>query len=134
MTLNDELGKRLNKMLQKAHRALKSAELLASDDDYDSASSKAYYAVFHALQTVLLTKGLSYSKHSGVISGFSQYFIKTGIFPEEFSMEIRNLCKNREIGDYNYILSINKEKAEEDMKTATRIVEIVENYLKKELE
>jgi len=71
-------------------------------EDFETTSSKAYYAVFHIMQAALLLKGLTYSKHSGVISGFSKEFIKPDIFPKEFSKKIRSLYKGREISDYNY--------------------------------
>ncbi len=44
------------------------------------------------------TKNLSFAKHSKVIPAFSKYFVKEGVFPEDFGRKIKDLRKNREIG------------------------------------
>ena len=98
-------------MVEKGGRALQAARDHLSKGDADFASSKAYYAVFHLMQAVLLTKGLTFSKHAGVISGFSEHFIKPGIFQAEFGGIIQRLRKDRELGDYGYQISVNIEEA-----------------------
>lgn len=66
------------KIIEKSFRTLRSSRNALEDGDFETASSRAYYAVFHIMQATLLTKGLTFSKHSGVIGAFSQYFIKPG--------------------------------------------------------
>lgn len=68
----------VKKLIQKSKRSLKAAENLFRDKDYDFAVSRAYYAMFYAAEALLLTKNLSFSKHSGVISGFWEHFVKKG--------------------------------------------------------
>jgi uncharacterized protein (UPF0332 family) len=85
MNRDRDLKEQLGLMLQKAMRSLIVAEKLIFDGDYDFASSRAYYGAFYAIEAILLTKSISFSKHAGVISGFNQYFIKTGI--------LRGTCK-----------------------------------------
>jgi uncharacterized protein (UPF0332 family) len=121
----------INKMIAKGEKCLKAANLLLTEDFPEKASAQAYYAVFHLMQAALLIKGLSFSKHSGVLSAFSQYFIKEGIFPKDFARDIRNLRKDREIGDYGYTVGINKEEAREDIENAQEIVTEIKNYLTK---
>lgn len=116
-------------MIEKAQRALKAARDTLEDGDVDFASSKAYDAVFHLMQPVLLTKDLTYSKHAGVISGFSQHFIKSGIFPSTFGGVIPRLRKDRELGDYGYQLSVGPEEASDDVQAAAEIVEQLTAYL-----
>ena len=93
-------------IMDKAIRALASAERQHSDGDYDFASSRAYHVVFYVLEGVLLTKSLSFSKHSGVISAFNLHFVKTGVFPKEFSGLIARLFRERQMADYVFELSI----------------------------
>jgi uncharacterized protein (UPF0332 family) len=124
-----ELIEQIETMIQKSHRTLEQAKILFKEGAYDGATSRSYYAIFHLLQAVLLTKNLSFSKHSGVIGGFSHHFIKTGIFPEEFGEIIQRLRSDREIGDYDYEKTISDETAEEDIQDAEKIVSKIENYL-----
>lgn len=133
MTDQQALKSQIEKIIKKSHRALETARSNFGINDYEAASSKAYYAVFHIMQAALLLKGLTYSKHSGVISGFSKEFIKTGIFPKEFSNKVRTLSKDREISDYSYSLTIEEQQAQEDIEAAEEIIEAVEVYLREKI-
>ncbi len=102
MTDQEALREQLRAMADKSQRSLRAAAGHLAKDDFDFASSKAYYAVFHLMQATLLAKGKTYSKHAGVISGFSEYFITQGIFPAKFGEDIQRLRTVRELGDYVY--------------------------------
>jgi uncharacterized protein (UPF0332 family) len=130
---NDELLRdQLKTMIEKANRSVASAKRQIEDGDYDFASSRAYYAAFYAMEAILLTKHFVFSKHSAVISAFNQHFIKTSIFSKEFSKLITRLFRERQIGDYEFDLSIGEEEAKEDLKIAERITSAIINYLIKE--
>jgi uncharacterized protein (UPF0332 family) len=47
MTDKDALSAELKKMINKSERALKTAKENFLNGDYESASSRAYYSVFH---------------------------------------------------------------------------------------
>ncbi len=130
MTDQEALQNQLTKIMEKPRKTLETARSNFSLRDYETASSKAYYAVFHVMQAALLSKGLTYSKHSGVIGGFAKEFIKTKIFPDKFSAKIQRLFRDREISDYSYSLTVEKEQAQEDIKSAEEIIEAVVAYLK----
>ncbi|UCE36179.1 MAG: HEPN domain-containing protein [Thermoplasmata archaeon] len=72
--------KEITSLIKRARRYLKSSKILLDDGDNESSLSRAYYAMFYSVEAVLLTKELSFSSHRGVISGFGEHFIKTGIF------------------------------------------------------
>lgn len=129
MTEQEALRQQLHAMIAKGRRALQAANDHLTRGDHDFASSKAYYAVFHLMQAVLLTRGFTYSKHAGVISGFSEHFIKPGIFPEDFGEAVQRLRKDRELGDYGYQLSVGAEDATRDVQAAVNIVERLAAYL-----
>lgn len=122
-----KLKKEIKAIIEKAHRISRDAEILFSEERFESAASRAYYSVFHIMQATLLTKGLSYSKHSDVISGFSQQFIKTSIFPKEFAYWISQLRKDREIGDYDYEVGVSEAKAKQDIEIARKILSTKRN-------
>ena len=81
------------------------------------------------MQAALLTKGKTYSKHAGVIGGFSEHFIRTGVFPSGFGSAIERLRKDRELGDYGYQLSVDPEDSARDVKMAQEIVQAISVYL-----
>ena len=90
-----ELMKQIQLMVQKADRSLNASQRNLKEGDCDFASSRAYYVVFYAMEAALLTKNLSFSKHSAVIGGFNQNFVKSKIFPKEFSKLIARLFRER---------------------------------------
>lgn len=130
MTVNGKLNKQLDEMMRKANRALAAARIHIKAGDYDFASSRAYYAAFYCMEAVLLKRGLVFSKHSGVIAGFAQHFISTGIFPKDFGKRIARLFRERQIGDYEFDISISANDAKEDIRCATVIVQATVTYFK----
>jgi uncharacterized protein (UPF0332 family) len=116
-------------LIQKALRYLKSADLLLKDDDYESSVSRAYYAMFYSAEAVLLTKGLSFSSHKGVISGFGEHFIKTGVFPKEMARELNRAFEKRQLGDYESATAISREDAGQLLETAKDFVDTIVQWL-----
>lgn len=116
-------------MMRKSRRALAAACAHIKAGDYDFASSRAYYAAFYGMEAVLLRKGAVFSKHSGVMAGFAQHFIGAGIFPKDFSKRISRLFRERQIGDYEFDISISADAAKEDVQHATVIVQAINDYI-----
>lgn len=129
MTELPGLKKQLQLIVQKAVRSINVAQRNINEGDYDFGSSRAYYAAFYAMQAILLTKDLSFSKHSAVISAFNQHFVKTKVFPKGFSRLISRLFRERQIGDYDFDLSITESDAQGDIEAAEIILQAVRKYL-----
>ncbi|MBD3307365.1 HEPN domain-containing protein [candidate division KSB3 bacterium] len=127
--LPDELKRQLHAMFQKADRSLRVAQQNVAGGNYDFASSRAYYAAFYAMEAILLTQERSFSSHAAVISAFNQYWVKTGIFPENFGKLISRLFRERQIGDYDYELSITQDDAQQDIEAAQTIINAIKSYL-----
>jgi uncharacterized protein (UPF0332 family) len=129
MNESDDLDSQLKRMLNKARRSLAVAKHNVETGDYDFASSRAYYAAFYALEAILAVKNLSFAKHAGVIAAFNQHFIKTAIFPKDYSKIVERLFRDRQTGDYDYSHSLSVEIAEEDLRLAEQLIDSIENYL-----
>ena len=124
-----ELMKQIQLIIQKAARSLNASQRNLKEGDYDFASSRAYYVAFYAMEAALLTKNLSFSKHSAVIGAFNQNFVKPKIFPKEFSKLIARLFRERQIGDYDFDLSISEQDAQKDIEAAEVILKAIQKYL-----
>jgi uncharacterized protein (UPF0332 family) len=105
--------KEVESLIQKAKKYIKSAEKLIKEKDYESAVSRTYYAMFYATEAILLTKGLSFSSHKGVISAFGKYFVKTGIFPKEMGKDLTKAFEKRQLADYEYTSVMSEEDAKD---------------------
>lgn len=123
--------KEIKLLFKKANRYIKSAQILIEEKDYDSAVSRAYYAMFFATEALLLTKNLTFSSHKGIISNFAQYFVKTNIFPKKYYKILVKGFEKRQIGDYDFEPMISKSDAVSMLKESQEFVESVTDYLKK---
>lgn len=94
--------------LERAGEMLKTARRDLDAGDYASANNRAYYCIFHAMRAVLALTGEDYKKHSGVISRFSEQYLKTKILPPELSkiISMASIIRNRSDYEDFYICSI----------------------------
>ena len=98
--------------LSRAGDMLKTARRDLEAEDYASANNRAYYCIFHAMRATLALTGEDYKKHSGVISRFSELYLKTKLLPPELSRTISMASIIRNRSDYEdfYICSIKDTK------------------------
>jgi len=93
------------------------------------ASSRAYYAAFHAISAALLSRGETYSRHGQVLGAFNRAFVHTGLLPREFTGLLTRLFENRQSGDYDVLPGVTETEARRDIADAQRIVEAVRRFL-----
>ncbi len=118
-------------LLTKAKESLRAAEMLSEGGFYDFSAGRSYYAMFYATEAGLLSKNLSFSKHSAVIAAFGKEFIKTKIFSQKMRDSLVSAFELRQIGDYGSPGSVSEEKAKTLLEQAKEFIKIVEGYLKK---
>lgn len=117
--------------IQKAEGKLGVARRLFASGDYEDVVSRAYYAAYHATQSLLLTEGQRAETHRGVITLFGLLFVKTGKFNKNLGKFLANLKDDRESGDYEVFSYIEKETAETALKEAEEFLRESKIYLKK---
>ena len=92
-------------IMEKATKALASAQLLLAADDSDGATNRAYYAMFDAalaaLSWVQGDTALRLAKtHSGLIASFGRYLVQAGHVPAELGRSLNRLHELRLTADY----------------------------------
>src|SRR3990172_11852590 len=117
-------------MLSKAREKLETAQIDFDNERYDDSVSRSYYAVFHAISAVLLSKGLHFSTHAQTIGAFNREFVKTGEIPV-LTKTIEKLFSERQIGDYDFQSCLDADIAKEDLEEAEKIIAACETYLAK---
>ncbi len=116
--MTDDLRKLIAYRLDQATETLHAARELSAAGHYRDAVNRAYYAMFYCALALLASKGLGASKHSGVLSLFNRYFIKTGEFPLEESRHLQEAFELRQSSDYREFVQITREQAEETIAKA----------------
>jgi uncharacterized protein (UPF0332 family) len=119
----------LEMLMAKARRSLEAARILQNHGDNDFAVSRAYYAMFYAASALLNWKGLSYSKHSGILKGFSQHFIKAGIMDEYYYDMLRFAFEQRNISDYRFVPYVSDDVATKVISDAEKFIRGTEKIL-----
>ena len=113
----------LRAILAKADEKPASAERDLAADFPGDASSRAYYAVFHAITAALATRGLSFSSHAQTIGAFNREFVKTGVLSPNTTRQLQRLFEDRQTADYDWVTVVDAQTATEDVANARTIVE-----------
>jgi hypothetical protein len=116
--------------LKMATDALESAEILLAAGKWRAASSRTYYAAYHAISGILLTKNLKFSSHAQTLGAFNREFIKPGLFPKGYGTRLRLLFKHRQEADYIAFSPLSESIAREDVQFAEEILNACKRYLK----
>lgn len=98
-------------LIAKAEQSFNAAQYLFQGKYYDFAVARAYYTMFYLASTFLEGEGLSFSKHSAVISAFGREFAKTGRIPREFHRHLKEAQDLRLLGDYGELNILDEEEA-----------------------
>jgi len=119
----------LEAMLAKAQRMLDAAQAALRDAFLETATSRGYYAAFHAIQALLKSIDQAYSSHAGVAGAFHREFVKKGIFPPDLGKSLTRLARHREAADYSYRPRMDMDEVREDVQRAARILKSIRGYL-----
>jgi uncharacterized protein (UPF0332 family) len=90
-------------LLNRARRAMRTAEINHSDGDYDAAASRAYYAAFYAVGALLALEGKSFKRHSVVEAALHRDLILTGRLSAPIGAAYKTPHSFRNTGDYGGI-------------------------------
>lgn len=87
--------------IRKAKSALAAARLLLENGFTDEAVGNSYYAVFHMARAMLFVENMAIPKtHNGLISAFSESYIKSGRLSRELGRNLNALQDARLLADY----------------------------------
>lgn len=118
--------------MEQAIQCIKSAKALTAIEDYRGAANRSYYAIFHAMRSVLALEKKDFSKHSGVSAYFRKEYVKTEVFPVEMSDVITEAFEIRSDSDYDNYYVISKEEVLEQIKNAEYFCGKIIEYLNKQ--
>ncbi|WP_293134271.1 HEPN domain-containing protein [Microcoleus sp. bin38.metabat.b11b12b14.051] len=116
-------------LLLKARQSLGAARLILDGQYPDYAASRAYYTMFYIAEAFLEGEGLSFSKHSAVISAFGREFARTGRVPVKFHQFLIRAQELRNAGDYGEINAVTANQAAESIAQAEEFLELAEKMI-----
>ena len=125
----DEQKSLSNARFEHAIECLEAAKSLLESKSYKSAANRSYYAIFHAMRSLLAFDDIDMKHHSGIISEFRRLYIKTEIFDTKLSHIISVLFSIRTDSDYDDFFIISKDEVIEQIKNAEFFLNKISEYL-----
>ena len=121
----------INYRLSRARETYEDAKILFQNNKLFSSVNRIYYAMFYCVSALLFSKGLSSSKHIGVIELFNKEFVKKGIVDKHLGKFYFTMFEMRQKGDYKDLVEFHKEDVERWLDEAEKFIEIIEKITHK---
>ena len=96
---------------------------------WDNIANRLYYAVFHAVNALLIHDGHPVNTHKGVIAVFGNYYIRTGIFSSEDGRLYSDLQTMRNNSDYNCSYAATQKEIEPLIEPARLLIEKISTHI-----
>ncbi len=111
--------------LASAAEALREAEALFGLGMLQGATSRGYYALFHAVRALLFSRGLEAKTHGGVEALFHLHLIRTKEVDPEWGVLFARLQSYRERADYGPALGLSPAEVRGELDRVARFLELV---------
>jgi uncharacterized protein (UPF0332 family) len=115
--------------MEAAAEAVELADELYRGQHVRTAVSRSYYAMFYAATALLASRGLAFSKHSGVIGGYGEDFAKTGDLDPKYHRWLITAFDLRNTADYALDATLTEAKVTEQLSRAREFIEAARDYL-----
>lgn len=117
-------------LLDKARRGLDAAREHLGRDDFDFATSRAYYAMFHAATALLRLRQMVFSRHNAVIVAFGREFVVTGLFAQEHHKALVEGFELRQLAEYSPGVGVGEQRARRLVDQAAAFARDAEAYIR----
>lgn len=108
---------------------LNTSKLLYKEQIYKAANNRAYYAIFHAIRSILALEPIDFKRHKDVIAYFNKNYVNEGKFPKSMGRRIARANQVREDSDYDDAFVVNPDNTLIQIQTAEDLIELVEEYI-----
>ena len=119
--------------IETAHKTYEAAKVLADNEFWNSAVNRLYYALFYAVNALLVLNDIQVKSHSSSKSKFSQLFVKTGKFDKKYGRLLSELFDWRQKGDYDNVYDYDKESVEPLFFPVKEMINLIDVEIKNSL-
>ncbi|GAF74790.1 unnamed protein product [marine sediment metagenome] len=115
--------------IESARNTFEAAKVLSENGFWNSAVNRLYYAVFYAVNALLVLNEIQTKSHSATKSQFSLHFVKTGRFDKKHGRLLSELFDWRQKGDYENMFDYNSDLVEPLFEPAIEMIELIEEEI-----
>jgi len=116
--------------MQKSVETLEDAQILFKRGHLHSCVNRIYYAIFYAVNSVLIRDGMYSAKHTGVRSLFNKELVNKGFVDAELGDFYNIMFENRQDGDYKDLTVFEKNEVKNWLKKAGTFIKTAKKILK----
>ena len=116
--------------LSKSKKDLSAAEILFNSNHYAQSLNRSYYAIFHAVRSLLAFDKFDSKRHSGIISYFINNYVRSKKLDEKYSQMLTKAQRLRLDSDYDDLYVADKETTEGQLANAKEFIAFIEKYIK----
>ncbi|MCI0570319.1 MAG: HEPN domain-containing protein [Myxococcaceae bacterium] len=118
--------------VRRCDEALRAAEALATLGLCSDSVSRSYFAVFHALRALLLTRGVELRSEVEAIHLFDTELVQSGALPSSHSLLLAGLQRARELADDDAAVAFDEKGAREVLAAARTFIDAARELLSRE--
>jgi len=108
--------------LVKAEAALEDARVLAGAERHPAAIGRAYYAMLHAAQALLVAADVRFRKHAAVHAAFGRELTRRGIIDPMYHQWLIDALAARQVAEYGLFATVTAEQSEETLRRAAEFI------------
>jgi uncharacterized protein (UPF0332 family) len=120
--------------LDRAEEDLATAVENLNNGRYGAANNRAYYAIFHAIRSVLALDAVDFQSHAQVIGYFNKNYCNTNIIDRYFNGIAQDAAKSRNKSDYEDAYNPTNEEAERNINGAEEFLTSIKHYISERIE
>jgi uncharacterized protein (UPF0332 family) len=114
---------------EKSYKMLSDANDMVDQQRWDLAANRFYYACYHMLQALFISRGISAKSHDGSLTHLGQDFIISGQIDKKFGRFFSRMVQLRHKADYNSIAEVTKDEVLEMQPLSKEFIEQVESVI-----
>lgn len=130
---NEEKNEYVKYRIESANKTFLAAKVLAENGFWNSAVNRLYYALFYAVNALLVLNDIQTKSHSATKSNFSLLFVKPGKFDKKYGRLFSELFDWRQRGDYENIFEYDNESVKPLFAPVAEMISLIEEEIKKAL-
>jgi len=115
--------------LENADKTLDEISIHISNELWNTAINRLYYACYYAVTALLINSGIETQTHAGVRRMLALHFTKTGKLSIKWNKFYTDLFDNRQTSDYADFVYYDRETVEELHKQAISFIKIIKELV-----
>lgn len=95
---------------EKAQRFLQEGDEMLEQKRWDMAANRYYYACYHMVHAVFITRGIATKTHDGTLTELGKHFVLTGKLDRKYGRFYARMIQLRIKADYNSVADVSEQE------------------------